>query len=231
MAHYGNPQTRYKGDRTPLTEADLASHRVLVEGLSRLTPVLPILSEESGVPEWEVRRRWSRYWLLDPIDGTKEFIARNHEFTVNVALIEGGRPVLGVVVAPALGQCFSGGPALGAWLSQGAERVALSVVSRAAVPRVVCSRSHPSPELEAWLAPLGQVERVAVGSSLKLCLLAQGKADLYPRLGPTSEWDIAAAHAVLIGAGGSLSQLDGGELLYNAKASLLNPHFVARGAE
>ncbi len=231
MVHYGNPQTRYKGDSTPLTEADLASHRVLVKGLSGLTPGLPILSEESGVPDWEQRRQWRRYWLLDPIDGTKEFIAENGEFTVNIALIEHGRPVLGVVVAPALARSYSGGPGLGAWLVEGGRRTAITAKPQRAVPRVVCSRSHPSPELASWLKALGEVERVSVGSSLKLCLLAQGEADLYPRLGPTSEWDIAAAHAVLLGAGGDLSLMEGGELLYNAKPSLLNPHFLAKGAD
>ncbi|WP_035385454.1 3'(2'),5'-bisphosphate nucleotidase CysQ [Ferrimonas futtsuensis] len=229
MVHYGNPQTRYKGDSTPLTEADLASHRVLVKGLGALTPELPILSEESGVPDWEERRHWRRYWLLDPIDGTKEFIAENGEFTVNIALIEHGRPLLGVVVAPALSRSYSGGPGLGAWLTQGGVKSAIAAVPQRAVPRVVCSRSHPSAELAAWLKALGEVERVPVGSSLKLCLLAQGEADLYPRLGPTSEWDIAAAHAVLLGAGGNLSLMEGGELLYNGKPSLLNPHFLARG--
>ncbi|WP_286342953.1 3'(2'),5'-bisphosphate nucleotidase CysQ [Ferrimonas sp. YFM] len=231
MVHYGNPQTRYKGDSTPLTEADLASHQVLVKGLSALTPGLPILSEESGVPDWEQRRHWRRYWLVDPIDGTKEFIAENGEFTVNIALIDQGRPILGVVVAPALAQSFSGGPGLGAWLTQDGEKEVIAVVPRKRVPRVVCSRSHPSAELASWLDALGEVETVSVGSSLKLCLLALGEADLYPRLGPTSEWDIAAAHAVLLGAGGALSLMDGGELRYNAKSSLLNPHFLARGAD
>lgn len=228
MAHYGQPQTRYKQDDSPLTQADLASHQALVRGISDWGNPWPVLSEEAGLAPWEQRRQWQRYWLLDPVDGTKEFIAENGEFTINIALIEQGVPLLGVVVAPALGKLYSGGRDLGAWLEDDSGLRAISGGQCGAVPRVVTSRSHPSAELAQWLSRYPKVSLIEVGSSLKLCLLAEGKADLYPRLGPTSEWDIAAAQAVLEGAGGSVRTLDDQPLGYNGKASVLNPHFIAR---
>ncbi len=175
-----------KSDESPLTQADLASHRVIVEGLAEIAPEIPVLSEESVPPEYAVRSQWDRYWLVDPLDGTKEFVNRNGEFTVNIALIEGQRARLGVVGVPTQNIVYTGD----------AER-------------------------------FGEVARTPVGSSLKLCILAEGRADIYPRLGPTSEWDIAAAHAVLSAAGGDVWAAGGASITYNAKESFLNPEFIA----
>ena len=224
-----------KSDSSPVTEADLRAHAVIAAGLKELTPDIPILSEESEPPGFDVRRTWSRYWLVDPLDGTKEFVGRNGEFTVNIALIEGHEAVLGVVGVPAKDVVFLGDMAAGeAYKETGAEREPLATRS---VPRrgltVVASRSHGGDRLERYLeavaAAIGPTTRRPVGSSLKLCLLAEGAADFYPRLGPTSEWDIAAAHAVLSAAGGAVRRFDGRPLDYNAKASFLNPEFMAVG--
>ena len=225
---------RAKADDSPLTEADLRAHRVIADGLQSLDPVLPILSEESAPPPFAERQGWARYWLVDPLDGTKEFIERNGEFTVNIALVEHGAPVLGVVGVPAqgvvfVGDCRRGGA--GAYRVDARGRTALrGSPMRGDAIRVVASRRHGGERLAAYLDSLGnrfRVSKVSVGSSLKLCILAAGGADLYPRLGPTSEWDIAAAHAVLRAAGGDLIRCDGGAMRYNAKESLLNPHFLA----
>jgi 3'(2'), 5'-bisphosphate nucleotidase len=219
-----------KDDRSPLTQADRAAHRIIVEGLARLPVPLPVLSEESAGSEIEGRRRRSRFWLVDPLDGTKEFIKRNGEFTVNIALIEGHAPVLGIVVAPAIGVAYGGAVGHGAFRLAGGVRVPISVRRPAAEPlRVVGSRSHASPELAAFLDALGPHELKSMGSSLKICLVAEGEADLYPRLGPTSEWDTAAAEAILLSAGGSMMDLEGRPLSYNARETLLNPHFLALG--
>jgi len=219
-----------KDDRSPLTQADRAAHAVIVAGLAALEPALPILSEESAGSEIGERRSWQRYWLVDPLDGTKEFIKRNGEFTVNIALIDGHEPVLGVVAAPVPGTAWLGSVGSGAWKRTAAGRDAIAVRRPAAEPlRVVGSRSHASPALAAFLDTLGPHELKPMGSSLKICLVAEGEADLYPRLGPTSEWDTAAAQAVLIAAGGSMIDLTGQPLTYNARESLLNPHFLALG--
>jgi 3'(2'), 5'-bisphosphate nucleotidase len=219
-----------KDDRSPLTAADRAAHAVIIEGLAALQPALPILSEESAGSEIEGRRNWPRYWLVDPLDGTKEFIKRNGEFTVNIALIEGHEPVLGVVAAPVLGTAYAGTVGSGAFRQSGRGREPIEVRRPAAEPlRVVGSRSHAAPALAAFLDTLGPHEMKPMGSSLKICLVAAGEADLYPRLGPTSEWDTAAAQAVLIAAGGSMMDLSGQPLTYNARESLLNPHFLAMG--
>ncbi|HEY5644722.1 MAG TPA: 3'(2'),5'-bisphosphate nucleotidase CysQ [Pseudomonadales bacterium] len=226
-----------KSDESPLTQADLASHRVLAEGLQRLAPELPLFSEEADLPPFEQRRRWQRYWLVDPLDGTKEFINRNGEFTVNVALIDGQRPVVGVVGVPVRKQVYVGVEGRGAWRfdRRGAQQTRVTLSGRArrddAPLVVVASRSHGGERLEHYLGSLesafGRVVRTPVGSSLKLCILAEGEADLYPRLGPTSEWDIAAAHAVLAAAGGDVWAVDGSPLTYNSKDSVLNPEFFA----
>jgi 3'(2'), 5'-bisphosphate nucleotidase len=219
-----------KDDRTPLTEADRAAHATIIAGLGKLPVELPVLSEESARGEIEDRRSWRRFWLVDPLDGTKEFIKHNGEFTVNIALIEGHEPVLGVVEAPALGVAYAGAVGVGAFKLRGGARVPIAVHRPAAEPlRVVGSRSHASPELEAFLDALGPHELKSMGSSLKICLVAEGEADLYPRLGPTSEWDTAAAQAILISAGGSMMDLTGQPLAYNARETLLNPHFLALG--
>jgi len=223
-----------KEDDSPLTQADLASHRLIRDALRDLTPDIPLLSEESNAPDFATRRSWNRYWLVDPLDGTKEFVNRNGEFTVNIALIEGHRAVLGIVGVPAQGVTYTGDVT-----SRRAERrdqdgireIKARRMDRARELVVVASRSHGGERLEMFNTELSRrfrsVERTPVGSSLKLCILAEGRADLYPRLGPTSEWDIAAAHAVLQAAGGAVWTFDRAPLMYNTKESLLNPDFLA----
>lgn len=219
-----------KEDRSPLTEADLASHRIIADGLASLTPEIPVLSEESRHTPWEERRSWETYWLVDPLDGTKEFIKKNGEFTVNIALVSGHRVELGVVHAPVLGRTFHAASGLGAFVREGDGMPRSIWVSRhrEGEPwRVVGSRSHASPALAGFLARLGGHELVSMGSSLKFCLVAEGKAHVYPRLGPTSEWDTAAAQCIVEEAGGAVVTIDGAPLLYNAKPDLLNPFFIA----
>lgn len=223
-----------KEDKSPLTEADQAAHNVIVRGLKVLPVQLPILSEEdiggfSGV------NAQGRYWLVDPLDGTKEFIKRNGEFTVNIALIENGVPVLGVVTAPALGTAYVAAEGLGAFkVDEDGQRHVIQVAGKpaeGATWRVVGSRSHPSPDLAAWLDTLGEHEMLPMGSSLKLCLIAEGKADAYPRLGPTCLWDTGAAHAVVRYAGGRVDTLEGQPLSYANPTEKLNPYFVVWGHE
>lgn len=226
-----------KADESPLTQADLAAHRIIAEGLARLTPDIPLFSEESDPPPFEVRREWTKYWLVDPLDGTKEFVGRNGEFTVNIALIDGHNPVFGVVGVPVRDHVYVGARGEGAYrLSRNPEDPQRIELGGRALDEdgplvVVASRSHGGERLEAYVAALagefGEVARTPVGSSLKLCILAEGEADLYPRLGPTSEWDIAAAHAVLAAAGGDVWAVDGSPLSYNAGESVLNPEFFA----
>jgi 3'(2'), 5'-bisphosphate nucleotidase len=226
----GDFAVELKDDRSPLTEADRAAHAIIVERLGGLKPTLPVLSEESARHEVENRRRWDAFWLVDPLDGTKEFIKRNGEFTVNIALIEGHKPTLGVVVAPAIDAAYGGGPDFGAFRRAGGRLEPIAVRRPAAEPlRVVGSRSHPGPDLAVFLEALGPHEIKPMGSSLKICLVAAGEADIYPRLGPTMEWDTAAAQAILIGAGGSMIDLEGRPLAYNARETLLNPYFLALG--
>lgn len=220
-----------KDDRSPLTEADCAAHEVIVAALAKLEQRWPILSEESPAAATAARSSWNRYWLVDPLDGTKEFIKRNGEFTVNIALIDNHVPVLGVVLAPALGVEYSALTQRGAYKATPDEaRHDIRVRAPARSPlRVVGSRSHGSDSLAAYLDALGPHELDAMGSSLKICLVAEGTADIYPRLGPTSEWDTAAAQAILEGAGGGMMDFAGQPLRYNTKEHLLNPHFVAYG--
>lgn len=232
MAVYeGDFDVELKDDESPLTEADRASHRVIQEGLASLDPLLPVLSEESPPEEVEDRGNWECFWLVDPLDGTKEFVKRNGEFTVNIALVERDRAILGVVSAPALGIEYRGALDAGAW-RRGVDgrSVPIRVSGAHAEPlRVVGSRSHPSPALAGFLEALGPHEIKPMGSSLKICLVADGQADVYPRLGPTSEWDTAAAQAILESAGGGMMDLAGQPLRYNRKDDLLNPHFLAFG--
>lgn len=228
----GSVEATLKADSSPLTEADLASHRVLAEGLARLEPSLPVVSEESGLPDPPSRGSWTAYWLIDPLDGTKEFLARNDEFTVNVALIEGHRATLGVVGVPARNQLFVGDVTRGLAQRIDADGVhALRARPYAGDhPTIVASRRHGAKKLARALQRLeeaeGTPELLSVGSALKLCLLAEGAADVYPRLAPTSEWDTAAAQAVLEAAGGAVLQLSGSPVTYN-KADVINPDFVA----
>lgn len=221
-----------KDDESPLTQADLASQRTIAAGLAELTPDIPIISEEQGLPDFDVRKQWARYWLIDPLDGTREFVNRNGEFTVNIALIDDHRPVFGVVRVPVHGKTYIGCEGVGAERRiDGDERAAIRVVDKAASPaRVVGSRSHRGKSLDAFLDALGDFDLVPMGSSLKFCVVAEGGADVYPRLGPTSEWDTAAAQAVVEQAGGSVVEIDGRPLAYNKKEDILNPWFVVIGA-
>ncbi|XKH59372.1 3'(2'),5'-bisphosphate nucleotidase CysQ [Halomonas sediminis] len=220
-----------KADKSPLTEADRTAHEIIASGLEALSLKIPVLSEEdvAGFPGPDAK---DRYWLVDPLDGTKEFIKRNGEFTVNIALIEKGRPVLGVVTAPALNTAYLAAEGIGAFkVDEKGERHALRVAGKpeGRAWRVVGSRSHPSPDLAAWLDKLGEHEMLPMGSSLKLCLIAEGKADTYPRLGPTCLWDTAAAQAVVEQAGGRVETLEGQPLSYANPSEVLNPHFVVWG--
>jgi len=223
----------YKDDSSPLTAADRASHEVIMAGLQKHYPEIPILSEEGANTPYEERKNWQKFWLVDPLDGTKEFIKRNGEFTVNIALIENQKPVCGVVYVPAQDKIYWGIEDDGAWVQQG-DTGAQPIHVRQTDPKkglaVVMSRSHPSPELEEYLTNVNVVEALPVGSSLKLCVVAEGKADLYPRLGPTMEWDTAAGHAVVLAAGGSVNIPEGDTLAYNKK-NLLNPYFIVSGEE
>jgi len=220
-----------KADRSPLTEADMAAHRIIVDELERATPGIPVLSEESADIPYDVRRSWHRYWLIDPLDGTREFVKRNGEFTVNIALIEDHEPVIGVIHVPVSGESYYGGRGLGAFHQAGPGRSEpIRVSKRCHRPlRVAGSRSHAGDSLRRFLERVGPHEIVSMGSSLKSCLVASGRADIYPRLGPTSEWDTAAAQAIVEAAGGRITRTDMGPLRYNTKASLLNPHFLVFG--
>ena len=224
--------TRLKTDDSPLTEADLAAHHVIVDALSELDDSIPVLSEESANIPWQERQQWQRYWLVDPLDGTKEFIKRNGEFTVNIALVENNLPVLGVVYAPVLDVTYYGDKN-GAFKLTGDQasenQIKVQPHQEGESWKVVGSRSHAGDSLVAFLRDLGEHEMVSMGSSLKLCLVAEGAAHIYPRLGPTSEWDTAAAHAVVNAAGGEVVVAETGEALaYNTKESLLNPFFIVR---
>jgi 3'(2'), 5'-bisphosphate nucleotidase len=228
-----NFEVAHKADESPLTKADMASTQCILQGLRALTPDLPIITEEAGLAPFEVRRGWSRYWLIDPLDGTKEFVSRNGEFTVNIALIENGKPILGVVHVPVTGKTYIGCKGAGAEVQQhGGQTEALRVASASGNPvRVVGSRSHRGASLDAFLAALDSYEMHPMGSSLKFCVIAEGRADVYPRLGPTSEWDTAAAQAVVEQAGGQVLRLDGKPLNYNGKDDILNPHFLVAGPQ
>jgi 3'(2'), 5'-bisphosphate nucleotidase len=228
-----------KADDSPVTAADLAAHHLLVEGLQALAPDIHVLSEEDADIPLSERATWERWWLVDPLDGTKEFISGSEEFTVNVALIERGRVVFGVVSMPTNNRCYFGGADLGAWRSDDDGHI--SPISVRAEPgegddfTVVASRRHTSAEQERLLAGLstavGQLHLTNIGSSLKFCLLAEGAADCYPRLAPTSQWDTAAAQGVLEGAGGEVLELSGEPFSYPARESLLNPFFLALPAK
>lgn len=229
-----NTQVIEKADASPVTEADYAAHRVLAEGLKRIAPDIPVLSEEDCDIPLAERSAWTRWWLVDPLDGTKEFIAGTDEFTVNVALIEAGRVVFGVVGIPVGGTCFFGGDGMGAWRQDMPDAPASAIrVRQAPISEfeVVASRRHGSEAqarlLDGLSAEVGGLSRVNVGSSLKFCLLAEGRADCYPRLAPTSQWDTAAAQGVLEGAGGEILDAHGTPLRYDMRDDFLNPDFLA----
>jgi len=231
MEVYSRPfSVEYKEDSSPLTEADSASHRVIAAGLSAIAPGVPVISEEGESVPYAARREFERFWLVDPLDGTKEFIKRNGEFTVNIALIEDGAPVMGVVYAPAAGLMYYAEGDSTAFMEREGE-APVRIRSGFAGPgvRAVVSRSHPDARVEEFLKGYDVLERVEAGSSLKFCIVAEGRADLYPRFGETWEWDTAAGHAVAAGAGASVTLPDGSPLRYN-KEGLKNPGFIAASA-
>jgi 3'(2'), 5'-bisphosphate nucleotidase len=222
----------HKADQSPLTEADTAANRIIVDALRQLTPDIPILSEEA-VEQFAGPNAQGQYWLVDPLDGTKEFIKRNGEFTVNIALIENGKPTLGVVYAPALGALYAAAKGQGAFkVDEAGQRTPLQVTAHTpGTPwKVVGSRSHADAKLTAWLEQLDDYELVPMGSSLKFCLVAEGRAHIYPRLGPTSLWDTAAGQCVVEQAGGKVVQLSGQPLGYADTSNRLNPHFIVESA-
>ena len=219
-----------KDDASPLTEADLASHRRIVQGLAMLTPKVPVLSEESSAATFEARRAWTRYWLVDPLDGTREFVKKNGEFSVNIALIEEGAAVFGVIQQPVTGIVWHGGAGFGAFRREGGGDIAINSRCPATPPlRIAASRSHRDARTDAVLARFPDAEVIGLGSSLKFCKLAEGALDLYPRFGPTSEWDTAAGQAILEAAGGVVIDPRGRPFRYNQRSTLLNGDFCASG--
>ena len=232
LDHYrGDAAVRLKADASPVTAADEAAEAVILAGLAELTPTIPVVAEETVAAGRIPALSDGPFWLVDPLDGTKEFISKNGEFTVNIALIEGSEPVLGVVLAPALGKVWWGAQGHGAMARHGEDRAPprrIGVRAKPARPVAVASRSHADPQTEAFLDEAGVAERISAGSSLKFCLVAEGKADLYPRFGRTMEWDTAAGHAVLSAAGGRVTTRDGAPFVYR-KPGFENPGFIARG--
>ncbi|MEZ5536749.1 MAG: 3'(2'),5'-bisphosphate nucleotidase CysQ [Thiolinea sp.] len=231
MAIYNSADfsVEHKKDDSPLTAADLASHRCIVAALEEMTPEYPVLSEESAAIPFAERSQWTTYWLVDPLDGTREFIKQNGEFSVLIALIHNHEPVLGVVHAPAIETTWYASLGNGAFKQTGEYVVPLQVREAGETLAVVGSRSHAGDSLKAFLAKIGEHELVSMGSILKACLVADGRADIYPRLGLTSEWDTAAAQIIVEEAGGQVTQTDMSPMRYNTKESLLNPHFLVFG--
>lgn len=222
-----------KQDKSPLTAADMAAHKTIIAGLAEHTPDIPALSEESAQIPFATRSQWQQYWLIDPLDGTREFINRNGEFTVNIALIDHNYPVLGVVYVPAKGIIYAANHCQGAQkivIGEQPQRLNVNHASNDELT-VVGSRSHRGASLDEFLLNVGKHRMVSMGSSLKLCLVAEGVADIYPRLGPTSEWDTAAAQCVVEAAGGYVTDTQMQRLSYNQKESLLNPHFLVFGKQ
>ena len=232
-----NADVIYKDDESPLTKADLASHKIITDCIKKITPDIPILSEEEFI-DWKIRKKWKKYWLIDPLDGTKEFIKKNNEFTVNIALIENNRPILGVIYSPALNELFFSIKNSGSYKILTKKKLnTLNEATRISINKkksnkvkIVRSRSHSNPEIEKWVKKnFNEFDILQKGSSLKFCLIAEGSADIYPRFGPTSEWDIAAGHIILEEAGGKLKSIDNKEILYNEKENILNTDFFAYG--
>lgn len=239
MAIY-NDEARFgkvdaKADNSPLTLADKAAHRIICQQLTKLTPDIPILSEEGKKISVEERQQWTKFWLVDPLDGTKEFIKRNGEFTINIALVENGRPILGVVHIPVTNITYYGFEKGGAFkVMNGVPPISINVTNfqkQQKNLRFVCSRSHMSDEVRNYLQKFKEPITLSMGSSLKFMLIAEGKADIYPRLAPTMEWDTAAAQIIVEAAGGKVLKYENrSPLIYN-KSNLLNPHFIALGNE
>jgi 3'(2'), 5'-bisphosphate nucleotidase len=229
--YHDKPTIRVKSDLTPVTNADLIAHKIITEGLKNLTPEIPVLSEEGSNIAFEERAQWLRYWLIDPLDGTQEFIEKKDEFTVNIALVENHQPIIGVVLAPALETTFFASKGMGAFKQvqgQSPQKIHASIFSEKNI-RIIVSRRHGLKQLEDFLKQFDIFTKVHCGSALKFCLLAEGAADIYPRLSPTSEWDTAAGQCVLEQAGGVVVNSEGEPLRYNTKNSLENPCFIAVG--
>jgi 3'(2'), 5'-bisphosphate nucleotidase len=221
----------YKEDKSPLTLADMASHTIILEELQKLSLRIPVLSEEAANISYEVRKSWNQFWLVDPLDGTKEFIKRNREFTVNIALIDRTRPVLGVVEAPALDVTYSALAEKGAFKHMGLDKQKITAAGHYnGQLKIVASRSHNNPAVEQFINKFQNAQYLAKGSSLKFCLVAEGSAHLYPRFGPTMEWDTAAAQCIVECAGGTVTDINGAALKYN-KPDLHNPFFVVSGLQ
>jgi len=237
ILHFYNKdiEVTHKNDSSPLTKADLASNKIIIDLLNGLDSDIPILSEESLV-DWSTRKNWNKYWLVDPLDGTKEFIKNNGEFTVNIALIENNQPILGVIFVPAKSTLYFAQKKFGSFIMNTkiklnslneAKKITVTKQSNIIV-RVIGSRSHSNNTFANWInEKFPNAEIIQAGSSLKFCLIAKGDADIYPRFGPTSEWDIAAGHIILNEAGGKVLTLENKEINYNKKESLLNPEFIA----
>lgn len=221
-------ETTTKTNNSPVTTADLSANNIILKGLKVLTENIPILSEESILTPWSDRKNWNQYWLVDPLDGTKEFINKSGEFTVNIALISENIPVLGVVYAPTLKETWIGVEGESAYKIKDNKRSIIKTQPHkdGEIWRVVGSRSHPGKNLNNFLESIVEYELISMGSSLKFCMVAEGRAHIYPRLEGTSEWDTAAAHAVVEAAGGSVLDMDNNPLLYNSKESVRNPYFI-----
>ena len=226
----------HKDDSSPLTKADLASNKIIMNALQQLDRTIPILSEESLV-EWKERKNWTKYWLVDPLDGTKEFIKQNGEFTVNIALIENNKPILGVIFTPVKFDLYFAQKNYGSYKINSSsklinlqEAVKIFVANQSSIKRIIGSRSHSNQTFDSWVNQnFPNSEIVQAGSSLKFCLIAEGAADIYPRFGPTSEWDIAAGHIIVNEAGGRVKTFEDTEINYNKKEDLINPQFYAIG--
>lgn len=217
-----------KEDASPLTEADKISHQIIYKKLTELTPDIPIISEEDSSIPFHIRSLWKKYWLIDPLDGTKEFINKNGEFTVNIALIEDNRPILGIIYIPITKETYWGSNQIGSFYTKENEEPIKMSISKGTQNyiRIMASRSHPSDALESLLEQIGRYKIINRGSSLKFCLIASGYADVYPRFGPTSEWDTAAGDAIVRFSGGHICDLENNPLLYNTKESFINPYFI-----
>ena len=226
----------HKDDSSPLTKADLASNKIIMNALQQLDRTIPILSEESLV-EWKERKNWTKYWLVDPLDGTKEFIKQNGEFTVNIALIENNKPILGVIFTPVKFDLYFAQKNYGSYKINSSSKLInlqeaekIFVANQSSIKRIIGSRSHSNQTFDSWVNQnFPNSEIVQAGSSLKFCLIAEGAADIYPRFGPTSEWDIAAGHIIVNEAGGRVNTFENVEINYNKKEDLLNPQFYAIG--
>ena len=238
--YQANNEIFIKEDDSPLTNADLSSNKIIIEELKKLDNTIPILSEEALV-DWNERKEWDTYWLIDPLDGTKEFIKKNDEFTVNIALIKNNKPILGVIFAPALSTIYYAYKDFGSYkinctnpisFLDKSNKISTNKKNKNNHLLIIGSRSHANKDFDNWVKDnIEDYELLKKGSSLKFCNIADGNADLYPRFGLTSEWDIAAGHIILIEAGGAINSIDNQEISYNTKEEILNPYFIASGLD